>query len=111
MASTRPCWSTPVTQRPNTPAPQPDSALAFGVIAATAGDDPLMRADGVESIGVGLFGVLITLIPYRRRERGAGVSPRVFPGFWVVQPVGRLPPSEGQGHQKGFIVLSPARLL
>src|SRR2546423_13098212 len=27
MASTRPCWSTPVTQRPNTPAPQPDSAL------------------------------------------------------------------------------------
>src|SRR5256714_10898608 len=111
MASTRPCWSTPVTQRPNTPAPQPDSALAFGVIAATAGDDPLMRADGVASIGVGLFGVLITLIPYRRRERWAWFALWFYPVFWVVHLVGRLPPSKDHVHQMVFIVLSLAGLL
>ena len=34
-------------------------------------DPPYMRAIGVASIGMGLFGLLITTIVYRRRERWA----------------------------------------
>lgn len=88
--------------------------LAFGVIAATvpmSGDEPLMRADGVASIGVGLFGVLITLIPYRRRERWAWFALWFYPAFWVVHVAGRLPPSKDHVHQVIFIVLSLAGLL
>jgi hypothetical protein len=88
--------------------------LAFGVIAATvpmSGDEPLMRADGVASIGAGLFGVLITLIPYRRRERWAWFALWFYPAFWLVHLVGRLPPSKDHVHQVVFIVLSLAGLL
>ena len=88
--------------------------LAFGVVAATvpmSDDEPLMRADGVASIGVGLFGVLITLIPYRRRERWAWFALLFYPVFWVVHLVGRLPPSKDHVHQMVFIVLSLAGLL
>jgi uncharacterized membrane protein HdeD (DUF308 family) len=48
--------------------------LLFGLIVTvvpTASDPPYMRAIGVASIGMGLFGLLITLIAYRRRERWA----------------------------------------
>ena len=88
--------------------------LAFGVVAVTvpmSGDRLLMRADGVASIGVGLFGVLITLIPYRRRERWAWFALWFYPAFWVVHLVGRLPPSKDHVHQVVFIVLSLAGLL
>jgi hypothetical protein len=88
--------------------------LSFGVTVATvpmSGDEPLMRADGVASIGVGLFGVLITLIPYRRRERWAWFALWFYPAFWVVHLVGRLPPSNDHVHQVVFIVLSLAGLL
>ena len=61
-----------------------------------------MRADGVASIGVGLFGVLITLIPYRRRERWAWFALWFYPAFWVVHLVGRLPPSKDHVHQVVF---------
>jgi hypothetical protein len=46
--------------------------LLFGLITAlmpASGDPPYLRAIGVASIGMGLFGVLITTIAYRRRER------------------------------------------
>ncbi|MFF3911743.1 hypothetical protein ACFYZJ_38810 [Streptomyces sp. NPDC001848] len=46
--------------------------LIFGVVAAVApgaGDEQLMRAGGVAATGMGLFGVLITLLPFRRGER------------------------------------------
>ena len=88
--------------------------LAFGVIAATvpmSGDERLMQADGVASIGVGLFGVLITLIPFRRRERWAWFALWFYPAFWVVHLVGGLPPSKDHVHQVVFIVLSLAGLL
>ena len=88
--------------------------LAFGVVTATvpmSGDEPLMRADGVASIGMGLFGVLITLISYRRRERWAWFALWFYPAFWVVHLVGRLPPSKDHVHQVVFIVLSLAGLL
>ena len=46
--------------------------LLFGLISAlmpASGGPPYLRAIGVASIGMGLFGLLITLIAYRRRER------------------------------------------
>jgi hypothetical protein len=48
--------------------------LVFGLIATTvptSSDPPYLRAIGVASIGMGLFGLLITLIAYRHRERWA----------------------------------------
>ena len=46
--------------------------LIFGLIVTvvpTSSNPPYMRAIGVASIGMGLFGLLITTMAYRRRER------------------------------------------
>jgi hypothetical protein len=88
--------------------------LAFGLIAATvptSDDQPLMRANGVASIGLGLFGLLITLIPFRRLERWAWFILWFYPTFWLVHLVGGLPPGKEHVHQVVFIVLSLAGLL
>lgn len=88
--------------------------LAFGLVAAVvpeSGDELLLRADGVASIGLGLFGVLIAVIPFRRRERWAWFALWFYPVFWVVHLVGRLPPGKDHVHQVVFIVLSLAGLL
>jgi hypothetical protein len=88
--------------------------LGFGVVAAlvpTAGDDLLMRADGLASIGVGLFGGLLALVPFRRRERWAWFALWFYPVFWVAHLVGGLPPGKDHIHQVLFIVLSLAGLL
>jgi hypothetical protein len=48
--------------------------LLFGLITAfmpASGGPPYLRAIGVASIGMGLFGLLITTTAYRRRERWA----------------------------------------
>jgi uncharacterized membrane protein HdeD (DUF308 family) len=48
--------------------------LVFGLIATvvpTSSGPPYLRAIGVASIGMGMFGLLITLIAYRRCERWA----------------------------------------
>jgi multisubunit Na+/H+ antiporter MnhB subunit len=48
--------------------------LLFGLITAlmpASSGPPYLRAIGVASIGMGLFGLLITTIAYRRRERWA----------------------------------------
>ncbi len=88
--------------------------LAFGLVAAvapTSDDRPLMRADGLASIGLGLFGLLITVIPFRRREPWAWFALWFYPAFWVVHLVGRLPPGKDHVHQVAFIVLSLVGLL
>lgn len=88
--------------------------LAFGLITATVptSDDPaLMRADGVASIGLGLFGIMIASVPYRRRERWAWYTLWFYPAFWAVHLVGRLPPGKDHIHQVAFIVLSLVGLL
>jgi hypothetical protein len=88
--------------------------LAFGLVAVTlptSEDQPLMRADGLASIGLGLFGILITLIPFRRGERWAWFTLWFYPAFWVVHLVGRLPPGKDHVHQVAFIVLSLVGLL
>ena len=88
--------------------------LGFGLVAVLpgiSGRDPLMRADGLASIGVGLFGGLIGLIPFRRRERWAWLVLWFYPVFWMVHLVGGLPPGRDHIHQVVFIVLSLTGLL
>lgn len=88
--------------------------LGFGIIVflVPMGDDPLlMRADGLASIGVGLFGGLIAVIPFRRREQWAWFALWFYPFFWIAHLVGGLPPGEDHIHQVVFIALSLAGLL
>ena len=88
--------------------------LVFGLIATvvpTSSGPPYLRAIGVASIGMGLFGLLITLIAYRRCERWAWFALRYYPLFWTAHLVGGLPPGKEHVHQIVFIVLSLAGLL
>jgi hypothetical protein len=88
--------------------------LAFGLVAALvpgSANQPLMRADGLASIGLGLFGVLIAVLPFRRGERWAWYAFWFYPVFWTVHLVARLPPGKDHVHQVVFIVLSLAGLL
>lgn len=47
------------------------ATLAFGlvVMAVRSSDEQYMRAIGAASIGMGLFGAMITLTAFRRQER------------------------------------------
>ena len=88
--------------------------LVFGLIATTVptSSDPLsMRAIGVASIGMGMFGLPITTIAYRRRERWAWFALWYYPLFWTAHLVGGLPPGKEHVHQIVFIVVSLAGLL
>lgn len=88
--------------------------LGFGVVvmvAPPAGDALLYRADGLASIGVGLFGGSLALVPFRRRQRWAWWALWFYPVSWVVHLVGQLPPGEDHVHQVVFIVLSLVGLL
>src|ERR671911_1532654 len=88
--------------------------LLFGLITTAlpaSSDPPYMRAIGVASIGMGLFGLLITTIAYRRRERWAWFALWYYPVFWTAHLVGGLPPGKDHIHQVVFIVVSLAGLL
>lgn len=88
--------------------------LVFGLVAvvAPASDDrPLSRADGLASIGLGLFGAGITMVPFRRLEPWAWFTLWFYLVFWVVHLAARLPPGRDHIHQVVFIVLSLAGLL
>ena len=88
--------------------------LLFGLITAlmpASGYPPYLRAIGVASIGMGLFGLLITTIAYRRREWWAWFALWYYPLFWTAHLVGGLPPGKDHVHQVVFIVLSLAGLL
>ena len=88
--------------------------LAFGLIATVVpapSGPPYLRAIGVASIGMGLFGLLITTIAYRRRERWAWFALWYYPVFWTAHLVGGLPPGKDHVHQIVFILLSLAGLL
>jgi len=88
--------------------------LAFGIVVvllSREGDGLLLRADGLALIGVGLFGGLIAIIPFRRRERWAWWALWFYPVFWTVHLVGGLPPGEDHLHQVVFIALSLVGLL
>ncbi|MFI2203312.1 hypothetical protein ACH47Z_21560 [Streptomyces sp. NPDC020192] len=88
--------------------------LIFGVVAAVApgaDDEQLMRADGAAATGMGLFGVLITLVPFRCGERWAWYAQWYYPAFWIAHLAGGLPPGKDHVHQVVFIVLSLVGLL
>lgn len=88
--------------------------LTFGIVVVllpTDGDGLLLRADGLALIGVGLFGGLIAVIPFRRRERWAWWALWFYPAFWMIHLVGGLPPGKDHLHQFVFIALSLVGLL
>lgn len=87
--------------------------LGFGLIVVVLPNPeaPYLRAIAAASIGMGLFGVLITSIAFRRRERWAFFALWYYPLFWTAHLVGNLPPGNDHVHQVVFIVLSLAGLL
>jgi uncharacterized membrane protein HdeD (DUF308 family) len=88
--------------------------FVFGLIAIAwpaASDRSFFRAIGVASIGMGIFGVTITAIAFRRRERWAWLTLWYYPIFWLAHLLGGLPPGQDHIHQIVFIVLSLAGLL
>lgn len=90
------------------------SILIFGlIVTASPGSSNALffRAIGVASIGMGLFGLLITLIPYRRFERWAWFVLWYYPIFWAAHFLGNLPPGQDHIHQIVFIILSLIGLL
>ena len=88
--------------------------LVFGLIAAAApasSDPQFFRAIGVASMGMGLFGLLITVFAFRSRQRWAWFGLWYYPVFWTAHLAAGLPPDKEHVHQAVFIVLSLAGLL
>ncbi len=88
--------------------------LVFGLIITIwpgSSDPLLMRADGVASIGMGLFGLMLTMVAFRRRERWAWFTLWYYPLFWLAHLLGGLPPGQDHIHQILFIILSLVGLL
>ena len=88
--------------------------FVFGLIVAVwpgSGDPAFLRAIGVASIGMGLFGVMLTANAYRRRERWAWFTLWYYPVFWLAHLLGGLPPGQDHIHQIVFIVLALVGLL
>lgn len=86
----------------------------FGLIVTVwpgSSNPSFLQAIGVASIGMGLFGVMITVMAYRRGERWAWFTLWYYPVFWSAHLLGGLPPSQDHIHQIMFIVLSLVGLL
>jgi len=86
----------------------------FGLIVTVwpgSNNPSFVRAIGVASIGMGVFGVMITVIAYRRVERWAWFTLWYYPVFWLAHFLGGLPPGQDHIHQIVFIVLSLVGLL
>ena len=91
--------------------------LGFGIIVTAypqiAGptEEGLLRAIGVATTGMGIFGVMITLRAFRRKEKWAWFTLWYYPIFWTIHLVGELPPGNDHIHQIVFIVISLLGLL
>ena len=92
--------------------------LGFGIIvtvypqiAGPTTEEGLFRTIGVATTGMGIFGVMITLGAYRRKEKWAWFTLWYYPIFWMIHLAGRLPPGNDQIHQIVFIVISLLGLL
>lgn len=86
----------------------------FGLIVAIwpGSNNPLyLRAIGMASMGMGLFGIMVTLIPYGCHERWAWFILWYYPIFWSAHLLGNLPPGQDHVHQIIFILLSLISLL
>jgi uncharacterized membrane protein HdeD (DUF308 family) len=85
------------------------ATFVFGLIVSISpgsSDALFLRTIGVASVGMGIFGVMITVIPYRRRERWAWFTLWYYPIFWLAHFLGGLPPGQDHIHQIVFVVLS-----
>lgn len=74
--------------------------LVFGVVVAVGpmgGDAALYRANGLASAGLGLFGALIVLVPYRRVERWAWCALHAAPPPRPAPVSSRLTDMEASG--------------
>ena len=92
--------------------------LGFGIIvtiypqiAGPTTEEGLLRAIGVATTGMGIFGVMITLRAYRRKEKWAWFTLWYYPIFWTIHLVGGLPPGNDHIHQIVFIIISLLGLL
>ncbi|MDQ0261489.1 hypothetical protein [Sinomonas atrocyanea] len=91
--------------------------MGFGIVIAIApmgADEALYRADGLASIGLGLLGGLVALIPYRRGERWAWIALWFYPVFWTIHlgaglPPGQRPHPPGRLHRPLPARAAPAR--
>jgi len=89
------------------------ATFAFGVVVLfiRGTDEQYLRAIGAASIGMGLFGAMISVTGFRRRERWAFLALCYYPIFWTAHLVGDLPPGRDHIHQVVFIWLSLIGLL
>ena len=89
------------------------ATLLFGVVVLfiRSPDEQYLRAVAAASIGMGLFGSMISVTAFRRRERWAFFALCYYPVFWTAHLVGDLPPGRDHIHQVVFIVLSSFGLL
>jgi uncharacterized membrane protein HdeD (DUF308 family) len=89
------------------------ATFVFGVVVlfTPSSDEQYLRAIGAASIGMGLFGAMISVTSFRRRERWAFFALCYYPIFWTAHLVGDLPPGRDHIHQVVFIVLSLFGLL
>jgi hypothetical protein len=87
--------------------------VLFGVVTIVVPAEPVpyVRAIGVASIGMGLFGSVITMTAFRRRERWAWVALWYYPVFWLAHLLWDLPPGQDHVHQVVFIALSALALV
>jgi hypothetical protein len=91
--------------------------LGFGIIVTAYPqigghtEEDLLRAIGVATTGMGIFGIMITLEAYRRKEEWAWFTLWYYPIFWTIHLVGELPPGNDHIHQIVFIVISLLGLL
>jgi hypothetical protein len=88
--------------------------LIFGLLITVSPGSTspsFLRAIGVASIGMGLFGFMITVIAYRRGERWAWFTLWYYPVFWAIHFLADLPPGQDHIQQIVFIALSLFGLL
>jgi len=88
--------------------------LAFGLVVTIwpgSSNSLFLRAIGIASIGMGLFGVTITVIPFRHHERWAWFILWFYPVFWSAHLLGNLPPGQDHIHQIVFVIFSLGGLL
>lgn len=87
--------------------------LVFGlvVVVLQGADADYLRAIGAASIGMGLFGSVLALTAFRRRERWAYFVLWYHPVFWTAHLVGNLPPGKDHVHQVVLVALTLLGLL
>lgn len=87
--------------------------LLFGLVTwlLPAQGDLYPQALGLASFGLGLFGGLITIVPFRGGQRWAWFALWFYPLFWAAHLIGGLPPGQDHVHQVVLLVVSVVALV